>query len=218
MAGFWDAAIDGNLNDVVAVEKEVIEKATTSGIRHAASLAQNALRRQVVSAKFGPGVEKAWRKNDYPPNGASMTAASLVYTKAKRIIEAFSADRVIVGRNGMLLIPTDFAIARGLDKSMELSNGSRPRRMMTGRILEQRVGKTWVLKSPKTGQLLLMAKIDGQAKALAFIVPQVRLRRRFDVAGVRDKFQGQLPLYIVRAIERAERPKKPGSVRVVVED
>ncbi|MCA8932079.1 MAG: hypothetical protein KDA49_06395, partial [Rhodospirillaceae bacterium] len=107
------AALKGDLRRIVDAEKRAAAQGATRAINYAGSGLQRELRTQVRRAGLGIGVEKAWQRQKYPGRGNSLGAANLVFSKADRVHQAFSADRTVRGRNGnWLVIPLPPAVAR----------------------------------------------------------------------------------------------------------
>jgi hypothetical protein len=212
-------SLEGRLDEAMAVEQEIAAKSITGAVRIAGSYTVNAYKRQVTAAfhRNGEGIARGWQQLNKPDRGASMNAASIVFSKAKRIVAAFSQDRTISPVNGGgLLIPTQWAIQNGLDKDPSRGKGGAPRRYFTRERLEQQLGKLFEVKSPK-GDLLLCYKDGlGKLRAVAYVRRTVRLRQMLDLAGPPAKFRGQLAQYMVNAMNRAERNQKRGSVVVDV--
>ena len=121
------AAVVGRLDQHMRQEIAAGEQAATEAVTGEARKAQTLLRRMVRQARLGQGLEKAWQRLRFPRRGRSLGAAALVFSKSVRIHDAFSADRVILARNGrFLVIPLPPAVARGWDYSQARSAGSRP--------------------------------------------------------------------------------------------
>ncbi|MGE3333620.1 MAG: DUF6441 family protein [Rhodospirillaceae bacterium] len=233
---FFRLAIEGNLQDIYAAEQEIIAKATTAGINQAAGYTLNDFRRQTRRAGLGAGLEKAWQRKNYPGRGYSMRPAALVYSKSKRIHGAFAEGRTIVGP---VLIPTAFAEEQGLAVDAAKGRGAVARRWFNLQLAEEKFGPLWTQVSA-FGTVLLMGKArfgfaqqtraqaifsahsfsartarGGQPVALATVHRVVRLKRLLDLEGPPQKYNSQIPQYIVGAVNRAERPKKP-RLRVAV--
>lgn len=223
MSWMFKAAIEGRLDDAMEVEAEIGARAVTGAVRLAGSYTQNAYRRQVESA-FGSfegrgGVIKAWQRKDYPANGHySLKASSMVFSKATRIVAAFSQARTVrPSTQGGLLVPTQWAISQGLDKISDKGEGKTRHRYMDRAALEQKLGPLFEVRSP-SGVLMLCYKDGlGKVRALAYIRYSVRLRKLFDLQGPPAKFRAQLPQYIVNAWNRAERPRKRSGVSVQID-
>jgi hypothetical protein len=218
MADQWfSAAIEGNLIEVMAAEREALSKATTAGLKQAASLLQNNYRRQVRAAGLGEGLEKAWRTNHYPSKGHSLGFAALVFSKSRRIHMAFSKNTTIrAAKSDALIIPTPLAEALGLTSSLAMSMGNRPRKWFSTPTAEYKYGPLWTIEGKRGGRIL-MGKVNGQPKALGWLVRQVRLKKRLDLQGPADQFKSKIPTYIANHFARMERIKSKGFTQVFFE-
>jgi hypothetical protein len=79
--------------------------------------ARDVLRAQTQAAGLGAGVSNAWQVKLYPSRGRADNPASYVYSKAPRIVEAFSTGATITARNAeYLVIALPAAKALGLDR------------------------------------------------------------------------------------------------------
>jgi hypothetical protein len=104
------AAISGDLGQLLAAELQQAERAVTTGVRQATVGLQTELRSQVTAAGLGPRLARAWRSRVYPETGTSLTAAGVVWTKAPRIIGAFAQTTTIRSKRSLYLaIPTPAA-------------------------------------------------------------------------------------------------------------
>lgn len=219
MAGastWFKTAIEGRLDEVYAAERVAAAKAITAGIKQAARLTQNAYRRQVRKAGLGEGLEKAWQLKLYPARGASMKAAALVFSKSKRLHGAFDKNAVVKATKAKaLLVPTPLAERLGLVQNYLMSRGNKPRRWFNTNLAQYDYGPLWTMDGKKGGRIL-MGKVDGLPKALAWIVRQTRLRKVLDLEGPPKKFMARMGLYIVNNFKRLERIKRP-STRVLLE-
>ncbi len=202
----------GSMRDTMAAELIVAEKATTSSVRKAGSNAQNEFRRVTRRAGLGQGVEKAWRKNDYPKGrGArSLGAASVVYSKASRIVNAFSANRIVRPRRQQALL---IATAQGEKLGLATEAKRRapiPQKIFDSETAEANYGPLFVVRGQPGELPMLFGTVDGLKTPLAFIVASVRLQRVYDLDRVANKWNSRLPGYIVSAFNRAERPRVTG--------
>lgn len=213
------AAIEGNLERIMAAEIRVAERGVTEGIASGAEGLQRELRGQVTRAGLGRRLANAWRKKLYPSRGVSMSAAGEVFTNAPHIIRAFDEGAVIRGKSGLwLAIPTENAPRRSGFKPVTPSN-----------FPEHRFGRLRFVYRPHGASLLVVDNVrvtargnigrqvknprlksgrlrKGIATVVMFLlVPQVRLRKRLDVDRARNRWEGRLPRLIVKALEAAER-------------
>ncbi|KAA0677781.1 hypothetical protein DS843_21925 [Roseomonas genomospecies 6] len=188
----------------MASEIKAAERAVTRGLTRASSGLQRELRGQARRAALGVGVEKAWSMNRYPRARNSINAATLVFSKAQRIHDAFSADRTIRAQNGRwLVIPLDAAKARGWDHSRRMSKGNRARRYAETQAAEQTLGALAFVRLAGDRALLVHREGKGKPTPVFLLVKQVSLRKRFDINEPARKWHDRAPGYILREWERA---------------
>jgi len=162
------ATIARSLQADMQAELRDIERAVASGTRDAGRGLRTELRRQVTSAGLGQRLANSWRDNHYP--NRKLEAASLVYTKAPQIVRAFDEGAVIRSKPSLLVVD-------GLRASYSRQTGDlRGFRRTTDRARERGEGLTMV--------------------AMFLLMPQVKLRKRLDVARAAERWSGQLPALI----------------------
>jgi Family of unknown function (DUF6441) len=195
-----------------------IERAVTIGTRNAGRGLKTELRRQVASAGLGQRLANSWRDKHYP--NQRLDAASLVYTKTPQIIRAFDEAAVIRSRRGRFLaIPTENAPRKGTD-GRRISPSTFPEhRFGPLRFVPRQSGPSLLVAdglraslSRQTGQLRGFRRATDQARArgaglttvvMFVLVPQVKLRKRVDVARAAERWSAQLPALIEQHL-RAE--------------
>jgi hypothetical protein len=182
-----------------------IERAMATGTRDAGRRLRTELRRPVASAGLGQRLANSWRDRHYP--NQKLDAASLVYTKAPQIIRAFDEGALIRSKRGRFLaIPTENAPRKGTDG----------RRISPSTFPEHRFGLLRFVPRPSGPSLLVVdglsaslrrknaelrgfrratdrarARRDGLATVVMFVlVPQVKLRKRLDVARSAERCLG----------------------------
>lgn len=86
-----------------------VARGTTAGMREATVGLKDELRDQVLRAGFNQRLANTWRGNTYPLQGTSLEPAAYVYSKAPKIVFAFTNGVTIRPVNGAryLWIPTD---------------------------------------------------------------------------------------------------------------
>lgn len=196
------AALQGDLKKIMAAELVAAEKAVSGGIKSATDGLKQELRGQIIKAGLGDRLAKSWRGNIYPGNGLSINAAGFVYSNAPEIIGAFAFGAVIRSKGGQFLaIPTKY-VPRRKNKRMT------PADFATG-------GQKLVYIPPKgarkVGLLVLgnqritskgrarnasdraIAKGKTATVIMFILIPQVTLRRRFDIDPVAQKWITRLP-------------------------
>jgi hypothetical protein len=205
------AAIARSLQADMQAELRDIERAVAAGTRSAGQGLKTELRRQVTSAGLGQRLANSWRDRHYP--NQQLNAASLVYTKAPQIIRAFDEGAVVRSKRGRFLaIPTENAPRKGTD-----GRRIRPRTFPAHhfgplRFVPRPNGPSLLVVdglrasfSRKTGQLRGFRRATDRARSsgqdlttvvMFLLVPQVKLRKRLDVARAAEHWSAQLPALI----------------------
>jgi hypothetical protein len=205
------AAIARSLQRDMQAELRDIERAVATGTRDAGRGLRTELRRQVTSAGLGQRLANSWRDKHYP--NQKLDAASLVYTKAPQIIRALDEGAVIRSKRGRFLaIPTENAPRKGTD-GRRISPSTFPEhRFGPLRLVPRPSGPSLLVAdglrtsfSRKTGQLRGFRRATDRAMrsgqglttvVMFLLVPQVKLRKRLDVARAAERWSGQLPALI----------------------
>ena len=188
----------------MAAEIVAGEKAVTTAMREAGGDLKTAWRGQIISAGLGHRLANTIRNQTYPKAGQSLAAAALVWSRAPTIVGAHDTGPLIRSKEGFwLAIPTE-AAGRGL-RGGKISPGEWERRrglrlrfvyrprgpslLVADRARINTRGRAMASRS-KTGR--------GQVTAPIFLlVPQVKLRKRLDLARDAERVQGQVPGLIV---------------------
>ncbi len=214
------ATMVGSLKADMQAELRRIERAVPDGVKAAGDGLKGSLRKQVVAAGLGARLSRTWRGKTYVNKGHD--AASLVWSKAPQIALAFDKGVVIKGKGGnWLAIPTPAAPKRG-------TNGKRitPATFPTARHgplrMVRRSGRSALLVvdgvrvSAQTGRVGRQAKGGGRTKSGSFkqgiatvamfvLVPQVKLRKRLNVARAAERWTRKLPALIRRQVQTTPR-------------
>ena len=212
------AALSGDLGQLLQAELQQAERAVTTGVRLATAGLQAELRAQVTAAGLGPRLARAWRSQVFPKSGTSLTTAGVVWTKAPRIIGAFTRTTVIRSKRGLYLaIPTPAAGRYG--------DG---RQKITPLGWERRTGQRLRFVYRKNGPSLLVAdnaRLTGRGRAVGntgrrsgasftrlqgrttvpifILVPQVTLQKRLDIDTPAATWARRLPGLVDRAWPRS---------------
>jgi hypothetical protein len=195
--------ITPDLVAMMAAEIKAGEKAVSAATREAGTSLKTAWRGQITRAGLGRRLANSIRSQNFPKAGESLNAAALVWSKAPVIIGAHDTGPLIRSRNGFwLAIPTPAA-------------GKSPR---GGRITpfewEHRSGLRLRFVYRRTGPSLLVAegRLNARGRAVAsrsktgrglttvpifLLVPQVKLRKRLDLARDAERAQDRVPGLIV---------------------
>lgn len=95
--------IEGDLAGMMVREVRAEERAVTLGVHATGAALQADLRAQVAAARLGTDLTKSVRKRNYPAAGQSISAASLVYSKASKLLDSFDRGSIIRSRRGLWL-------------------------------------------------------------------------------------------------------------------
>jgi hypothetical protein len=171
------------------------------------------LRTDVVDSGLGQRLANTWRGKTFPEGGASIEAASFVWSKAPNIVDAFDRGVTIRSRNGFwLAIPTPAAGKTGLNPTgarKRITPGGWERR--TGMRLRfiyrrgrpsllvadnARLSKSGLAKANtgRTRSGAVYTRLAGRSTVVVFIlVPQVSLRKRLDIAASASRWAARVP-------------------------
>src|ERR687892_1322016 len=205
------ATIARSLQAEMHADLRGIERAVANGTRDAGRGLRTELRRQVASAGLGQRLANSWRDKHYL--NQKLDAASLVYTKAPQIIRAFDEGAVIRSRRGRFLaIPTESAPRKGTDGRRIKPSTFPEHRFGPLRFVPRPSGPSLLVVdgvrasfSRKTGELRGFRRATDRARqrgdglttvVMFLLVPQVKLRKRLDVAQAAERWSTQLPALI----------------------
>jgi hypothetical protein len=208
-------AITRSLQADMQAELRDLERAAAVGTKEAGRGLKTQLRRQVASAGLGQRLGRTWRDRHYFNRG--LDAASLVYTKAPQIIRAFDEGAVIRSRRGRFLaIPTENAPRKGTDGKRISPSTFPEHRSGPLRFVPRSSGPSLLVVdglrasfSRQTGQLRGFRRATERARrsgqglttvVMFLLVPQVKLRKRLNVARAAERWSGQLPALIERQL------------------
>jgi hypothetical protein len=192
-----------------------LERAAAAGTKEAGRSLKTELRRQVTSAGLGQRLARTWRDRHYDNQG--LDAASLVYTKAPQIMRAFDEGAAIRSKTGLwLAIPTPNAPRRGVGGKRINPSNFPEHRFGPLRFVYRRSGPSLLVAeglrasvSRKTGELRGFRRASERARrtergvatvVMFFMVPQVRLPKRLDVARVAERWLARLPRLVDQQI------------------
>lgn len=207
-----DVDVRGDLRAEMQAQTLAGEKAVTRAVRSAGAGLKQDWRAQVRAAGLGTRLGRTIRANTYPPRGESLDAASLVYTRAPKVIGAFDEGALIKSRESFwLAIPTEAAGKRGLGGKRVTPGGWERRTGIRLRFVYRR-GKPSLLvadgaRVAKDGRAARKGgrrrRTDGilkgeQTVVVFVLVPQVKLRKRLDLNRDARRWLDRLPLMIVR--------------------
>ena len=195
--------IDPDIVAMMTAEVAAGEKAVTAAMRQAGTGLKTAWRAQITGAGLGQRLANSIRLASFPKTGESLDAATLVWSKAPVIIGAHDTGPLIRSKNGFwLAIPTPAA-----GKSLR---GGR----ITPGEWERRTGLRLRFIYRRSGPSLLVAegRLNTKGRPVAsrsktgrgltsvpifLLVPQVKLRKRLDLARDADRALDGVPGLIV---------------------
>jgi hypothetical protein len=188
-------------------------RSVTSAMREATEGLKGDLRADVVDAGLGQRLANTWRGKTYPEGGASLEAASFVWSKAPNVVDAFDRGVTIKSARGFwLAIPTAAAGVKGLSATggmKRITPGGWERRTgMRLRFIFRRSGPSLLvadnarlskkgLAKPNIGRTRAGAqftRLKGRSTVVVFIlVPQVTLQKRLDIASAARRWADRVP-------------------------
>ena len=195
--------ITPDLVAMMAAEITAGERAVSQAVSEAGNSLKSAWRAQITGAGLGKRLANTIRSEQFPKGRPSLSAAAVVWSKAPVIIAAHDTGPLIRSRNGFwLAIPTPAA-----------GKPSRAGRITPGE-WERRSGLRLRFVYRRTGPSLLVAegRLNARGRAVAsrsrtgrgvttvpifLLVPQVKLRKRLDLARDAARAQDALPGAIV---------------------
>lgn len=203
----FNLTIDGDLNALMRSEVTAGKLAVKSGLRDAAEMMKRGWRAEVEGAGLGAKLSRSIRSEVYPKGDTSLNAAALIWSKAPVIMYANEKGALIRSQNGFwLAIPTQSA-----------GKGPGGRRITPGE-WERRTGRalTFIYRRGKTALLVDTGRVNrpnymtkaGEHKRrgpgrknvtipIFTLVPQVRLRKRLNVAELSEYVASRVPSMVV---------------------
>lgn len=198
-----ETQIIGDIARIMDAGVKAGEKAVTTAMREAGTGLKAAWRAQITGAGLGARLARTIRSEAWPKGRTSLNAAALVWSKAPVIVRAHDTGPLIRSKSGFwLAIPTPAA-----GKSIR---GGR----VTPLEWERRTGLRLRLVYRRTGPSLLVAegRLNTRGRAVAsrsktgrglmtvpifLLVPQVKLRKRLDLARDAERAVDSVPGRIV---------------------
>jgi Family of unknown function (DUF6441) len=213
------ASIARSLQADMQAELRDLERAVATGTRDAGRGLRTELRRQVASAGLGQRLANSWWVKHYP--NQKLDTASLVYTKAPQIIRAFDGGTVIRSRRGRFLaIPTENAPGKGTDGRRISPRTFSEHRFGQLRFVPRSGGPSLLVVdglrasfSRKIGGLRGFRRPTDRARrsgqglttvVMFLLVPEVKLRKRLDVARAAERWSAQLPALIGQQLRQGQ--------------
>ncbi|OJF99369.1 DUF6441 family protein [Pararhizobium antarcticum] len=179
------------------------EKAVSSAMREAGTGLKFAWRTQITGAGLGIRLGNSIRLASFPKSGDSLNAAALVWSNAPVIISAHDTGPLIRSKNGFwLAIPT--AAAGKSSKGGRITPGEWERRTGLGlQFIYRRRGPSLLVAEGRLntkGRAVASKSKSGRGVAtvpIFLLVPQVKLRKRLDLARDAERAVDGVPGLIV---------------------
>ncbi|GGC24710.1 hypothetical protein GCM10011363_46440 [Marivita lacus] len=192
--------------DLVALMQAEIaagEKAVSAAMREAGTSLKSAWRSQITGAGLGPRLANSIRSQNFPKSGDSLNAAALVWSNAPVIIGAHETGPLIRSRDGFwLAIPTP--AAGKSTKGGRITPGEWERRTGLGlRFIYRRRGPSLLVAEGRLnskGRAVASRSKTGRGLTtvpIFLLVPQVKLRKRLDLAREAERAMDGVPWRIV---------------------
>lgn len=195
--------IDPDIVAMMAAEVAAGERAVTAAMREAGTGLKGAWRAQINGAGLGTRLANSIRLASFPKAGESLDAAALVWSKAPVIIGAHDTGPLIRSKDGFwLAIPT--AAAGKSTKGGRITPSEWERR--TGlrlRFIYRRRGPSLLVAEGRLntkGRAVASKSRTGRGVAtvpIFLLVPQVKLKKRLDLARDADRAHKAVPGLIV---------------------
>lgn len=193
--------------DLVALLEQEInagEQAVTAAMKSAGAEVKQDWREQITRAGLGHRLPRTIRNKTYPTSGDSINAAAFIWSNAPEILNAHARGGLIRSKSGFwLAIPTE-AAGKGRGGARLTPAEWERRRGMQLRFIYRRNGPSLLVAEKariNTRGLAVASRSKtgrGQVSAPIFLlVPQVKLRKRLDLARDAERVAGAVPGLIV---------------------
>lgn len=197
------AAITGDLREIMRAELKAVGNAARSAVTESTDAVKQDWRGDVRSAGLGNKLANTIRAKVYP-NDSPLRTAGLVWTKAPKILDAHERGVTIRATGGKYLaIPTDAAPKKGTDgkrvtpKTLPASFGDlrfvprrgKPPLLVADNVRVSDAGrvKGGTQTSNRNGRVRVRQSRSGVAAVMFILVPQVKLRKKFDLKAISEK-------------------------------
>lgn len=203
-----EVTFDPDLRRLMASETLAGERAVTRSMRLVGREVQQNWREQIGRAGLGSRLPRTIRARAFPETGESIAAAAIVWSNAPEIVGAFDRGVTIRSNNGFYLaVPLPAAGARGGRRPLtpgmwEARTGVRLRfvyrrgrasLLVADEVRLSSTGRAAVRRSRRIGP----AQRGATTVPVFVLLPQVRLKKRLDLAAGVTSALGRLPQMIV---------------------
>ncbi len=198
--------------DLVAMLQEEVragERAVRAAMAEAGGELKQAWRRQIAGAGLGHRLPRTIRNRTYPQKGDSLDAAAFVWSNAPEIVSAHDQGVLIRSKAGFWLTIPLAAAGKGRGGARLTPGEWEKRRGMRLRLVYRRRGPSLLVADGRLnarGLGVASHSKTGRGRAtvpIFLLVPQVRLRKRLDLARDVEKVAGKVPgLVMERWVDR----------------
>jgi len=195
---------DPDLVGMFQAEIKAGEHAVTAAMKEAGSELKQAWREQITHAGLGHRLPRTIRNRTYPKGKDSIDAAAFVWSNAPEILNAHDRGVLIRSKSGFYLaIPTE-AAGKGRGGARLTPGEWEQRRGMRLRFIYRR-GAPSLLVAEKArintrGTAVASRSKTGREQVSApifILMPQVKLRKRLDLARDAERIASRVPRLIV---------------------
>ncbi len=195
--------IVGDIARIMEAETLAGEKAVTAAMREASTGLKTAWRAQITGAGLGARLARTIRSEQFPKGRASLNAAALVWSKAPVIVGAHDTGPLIRSKTGFwLAIPTP--AAGKSTRGGRITPGEWERRTrLRLRFVYRRRGPSLLVAEGRLntkGRAVASRSKTGRGLTTVpvfLLVPQVRLKKRLDLARDAEQARDAVPGLIV---------------------
>jgi hypothetical protein len=188
---------------MMAAEIRAGERAVSLAIAAAGSSVKTAWRDQITGAGLGARLARTIRSEQFPKGKDSLSAAALVWSNAPVIVGAHEAGPLIRSRNGLwLAIPTPAAGKSARGGRITPGEWERRRGLRLRFVYRPRGPSLLVAEGRLNSRGLAMGSRSKTGRGattvpIFLLVPQVKLRKRLDLARDAKAAQERIPGAIV---------------------
>jgi hypothetical protein len=195
--------ITPDLVAIMAAEIRAGERAVSQAVSQAGTELKAGWRAQITGAGLGGRLANTIRSEPFPKGRPSLNAAAVVWSKAPVIVGAHDTGPLIRSKSGFwLAIPTP--AAGKSTRGGRITPGEWKRRSgLRLRFVYRRAGPSLLVAEGRLntrGRAVASRSRSGRGATtvpIFLLVPQVKLRKRLDLAREAERAQGAVPGMIV---------------------
>ncbi|MBC05719.1 DUF6441 family protein [Thalassospira sp.] len=210
---------NGDFRKVLDIKRIAVERAVGDAVRQSGSNLKQRLRGQTIGSGLGRRLANTWQNKNYPDQRISAASpASIVYSKAPKIIDGFSRGTPIKSKRGFFLaVPTDVAPKRGSDGKRIKPDNFPEWRFGRLEMVYRRNGPSFLVVNgssiTKSGRAGRRRKGGGRTKSgnyrkgtasviMFLLYPQVRLPKVFKLDNERRRARADLQRNVRLRLQR----------------